>query len=85
MLSMIGNFLRKFSPDLLVDSIIKTPNTSSSVLSITKNKPNGTNDPGIIQNKQIRRLRFMKGEGQVPDGFDTMGAKEIEDLFLKGR
>jgi hypothetical protein len=82
---MIRNFLRKFSPDLLVDNIIKTPNTSSSVLSITKKKPNGTNDPGTIQNKQIRRLGFTKGEGQVPDDFNTMGAKEIEDLFLKGR
>jgi hypothetical protein len=82
---MIRIFLRKFSPDLLVDSIIKTPNTSSSVLSITKNKPNGTNDLGTIQNKQIRRLGFMKGEGQVPDDFNIMGTKEIEDLFLKGR
>lgn len=82
---MIRDFLRKFSPDLLVDNIIKTPNTSSSVLSITKNKPNGTNDPGTIRNKQIRRLGFMKGEGQVPDDFNTMGTKEIEDLFLKVR
>jgi prevent-host-death family protein len=28
-----------------------------------------------------RRVGFMRGEGSVPDDFDTMGAGEIADLF----
>ena len=28
-----------------------------------------------------QRLGFMKGLGKIPDDFDTMYAKEIEDLF----
>ena len=31
--------------------------------------------------KAPRRLGFMKGMGKIPDDFDTMYAKEIEDLF----
>ncbi len=31
-----------------------------------------------------RRLGFMKGEIQVPDDFDRMGAEEIEEMFLGG-
>lgn len=30
---------------------------------------------------QRRRLGFMKGQGTVPDDFDTMGQAEIEALF----
>ena len=26
----------------------------------------------------------MERDGKVPDNFNTMGAEEIEDLFLKG-
>jgi antitoxin (DNA-binding transcriptional repressor) of toxin-antitoxin stability system len=33
-------------------------------------------DPIIPQ-----RVGFMRGEGSVPDDFDTMGAGEIADLF----
>ena len=28
-----------------------------------------------------QRLGFMKGRGKIPDDFDTMYAKEIEDMF----
>jgi hypothetical protein len=38
-----------------------------------------------IDAKQINRLGFMEGEGWVPDNFNTMGAKEIKNLFLNGR
>ena len=31
--------------------------------------------------KAPQRLGFMKGKMRVPDDFDTMYAKEIEDLF----
>ena len=31
--------------------------------------------------KQIRRLGFMEGQFSVPDDFDTMMQKEIEDMF----
>lgn len=30
---------------------------------------------------QRKRLGFMKGQGTVPDDFDTMGQTEIEALF----
>ena len=28
-----------------------------------------------------QRLGFMKGKGKIPDDFDTMYAKEIEEMF----
>lgn len=31
--------------------------------------------------KKPQRLGFMKGKGKIPDDFDTMYAKEIEDMF----
>lgn len=31
-----------------------------------------------------RRIGFMKGELKIPDDFDTMGQKEIEELFGVG-
>lgn len=31
--------------------------------------------------KSRQRLGFMKGQIEVPDDFNTMGQKEIEDLF----
>jgi prevent-host-death family protein len=30
---------------------------------------------------QVRRLGFMSGQITVPDDFDRMGSKEIEQLF----
>lgn len=33
------------------------------------------------QPKQMRRIGFMKGQFKVPDDFDTMMQKEIEEMF----
>jgi len=30
---------------------------------------------------QVKRLGFLKGQIEVPDDFNTMGTKEIEQLF----
>lgn len=35
--------------------------------------------------KQVRRLGFMEGQFSVPDDFDTMFRKEIEDMFEGGK
>lgn len=35
--------------------------------------------------KQIRRLGFMAGQIKVPDDFDRMFEKEIEELFYGGK
>ena len=40
------------------------------------------NVPSGIDTKQSDRLGFMEGEGRVSDNFNSMGAKEIENLFL---
>ena len=34
-----------------------------------------------IEPRAPRRIGFMKGEGSVPDDFDTMAAEEIADMF----
>ncbi len=34
--------------------------------------------------REPQRLGFMKGKGKIPDDFDTMYAKEIEDMFYGG-
>jgi prevent-host-death family protein len=33
---------------------------------------------------QVRRLGFMSGQISVPDDFDRMGSKEIEEIFGGG-
>ena len=33
---------------------------------------------------QVRRLGFMAGQISVPDDFDRMGSKEIEEMFGEG-
>ena len=43
------------------------------------------NSSSSIENKQSDRLGFMKGEGSVPDDYNTMGTDEIEDLFFIGQ
>jgi hypothetical protein len=32
-------------------------------------------------NEEVRRIGFMKGQGTVPDDFDTLGASEIAEMF----
>jgi prevent-host-death family protein len=31
--------------------------------------------------KKVNRFGFMKGQIKVPEDFDTMGSKEIEEMF----
>ena len=33
----------------------------------------------------VRRTGFMRGQMSVPDDFDTMGAKEIQEAFEGGQ
>ena len=37
-----------------------------------------------IMQKPPQRIGFMEGQFEVPDGFDTMSAKEIEEMFHGG-
>ena len=85
MLFIIRSFIRKFSPKPSADSLRKSPKTNPSFP--IKGRPNTAlvNVPSGIDTKQIYRLGFMEGEGRVPDDFNTMGAKEIENLFLNDR
>ena len=82
---IIRSFIRKFSPIRSADSLRKTSETNPSFP--IKGRPNI--DPvyalGSIKNKRGKRLGFMEGEGRVPDDFNTMGSKEIENLFMNGR
>ncbi len=63
----------------------KTPGTHSSLNANARQYIDLVNVPSGIETKQINRLGFMEGEGRVPDNFNTMGAKEIENLFLNDR
>ena len=66
-------------------STSKTPETHPSLNANTRQYIDIVNVPSGIDAKQINRLGFMEGEGRVPDDFNTMGAKEIENLFMNGR
>ena len=66
-------------------STSKKPETHFSMIVNTLHKTDPVNVPNGIETKQINRLGFMEGEGRVPDNFNTMGAKEIENLFMNGR
>jgi prevent-host-death family protein len=33
------------------------------------------------EGSQVKRLGFLKGQIEVPDDFNSMGSKEIEQLF----
>jgi len=63
----------------------KTPKSHSSLIANARQYIDPVNVPSGIETKQINRLGFMEGEGRVPDNFNTMGAKEIENLFLNVR
>ena len=65
-------------------STSKTPETHPSLSANTRQYIDIVNVPSGIETKQINRLGFMEGEGRVPDNFNIMGAKEIENLFLNG-
>jgi prevent-host-death family protein len=36
---------------------------------------------GMLEEKQVKRVGFMKGQISVPDDFDQMGHNEINQLF----
>jgi len=63
----------------------KTPKSHSSLSANTQQEANPVNVHSGIDAKQINRLGFLEGEGRVPDDFNTMGSKEIENLFMNGR
>jgi len=63
----------------------KTLETHSSCLLNDRQETVPVNVPSGIDAKQINRLGFLEGEGRVPDDFNTMGSKEIENLFMNGR
>jgi prevent-host-death family protein len=47
-------------------------------------KPAARLAPLKERGKVKRRIGFMKGKLKIPDDFDTMGQKEIEELFGVG-
>ena len=85
MLGSINNFIGKFSPILSAVSLGKTPKTNPSFTLIGRQETDSLNVPSGIENNQSNRLGFMEGEGRVPDDFNTMGSKEIENFFLNDR
>ena len=85
MLGVIGNFLRKFSPNLSADSINKTLKTNPPFIFKGMEETNSLSAPSTIDSTSIRRLGFMEGDGSVPDNYNSMAADEIEDLFFIGQ
>ena len=77
--------LKITSAKLCFGNISKTPETHPSLSANTRQEANPVNVPSGMDTKQSDRLGFMEGEGRVPDNFNTMGAKEIENLFMNGR
>ena len=63
----------------------KTLETHSSCLLNDRQETVPMNVPSGIETMHSDRLGFMEGEGRVPDNFNTMGGKEIENLFMNGR
>ena len=59
----------------------KTLETHSSCLLNDRQETDPMNVPSCIDTKQSDRLGFMEGEGKVPDDFNTMCSREIENLF----
>ena len=66
-------------------STSKMPETHPSLSANTQQYIDHLNALGSIENKHSNRLGFMEGEGRVPDDFNSMGSREIENLFLNDR
>jgi hypothetical protein len=79
------NIKKIISAKLCFGSTSKTPDTHPSLIANTRQYIDLVNVSRGIDTKQSDRLGFMEGEGRVPDNFNTMGAKEIENLFMNGR
>ena len=78
------SILKMTSVKLCFGSTSKTPETDPSLNANTRQYIDIVNVHSVIETKQSDRLGFMEGEGRVPDDFNTMGSKEIENLFLNG-
>ena len=76
--------LKMILAKLRFGSTSKTPETHPSLSANSRQEANPVNVPSGIDAKQINRLGFLEGEGRVPDDFNTMVSKEIENLFLNG-
>jgi hypothetical protein len=46
-----------------------------------KPAPSNSKEPMPPQARKKRRIGFMEGQMSIPDDFDTMLAKEIEEMF----
>jgi len=79
------SILKMTSAKLCFVSTSKTSETHFSMIVNTRHKTDPVNVPSGIDTKQSDRLGFMEGEWRVPDNFNTMGAKEIEHLFMNSR
>ena len=79
------NIKKIISAKLCFDSTSKTPDTHPSLSANTQQYIGPVNVPSGFKNNHRNRLGFMEGEGRVPDDFNTMGAREIENLFLNDR
>ena len=79
------SILKLTSAKLCFGSTSKTPETHPSLNANTRQYIDIVSVPSGIDTKQSDRFGFMEGEGRVPDNFNTMGAKEIENLFLNDR
>ena len=79
------SILKMILAKLRFGSTSKTPETHPSLSANTQHYIDPLNVPSGIDAKQIKRLGFMEGEGRVPDDFNTMSAREIDNLFLNDR
>ena len=77
--------LKMILAKLRFGSTSKTPKTHPSCLLNDRQETDPMNVPSGIETMHSDRLGFMEGEGRVPDNFNTMGSKEIENLFLNDR
>ena len=79
------SILKMILAKLRFASTSKKPEAHFSMIVNVRQEANPVNVPNGINTKQINRLGFLEGEGRVPDDFNTMGAKEIEHLFVNSR
>ena len=79
------SILKMTSAKLCFVSTSKTSETHFSMIANTQQYIGLVNVPSGFKNNHSYRLGFMEDEGRVPDNFNTMGAKEIENLFLNAR
>ena len=77
--------LKMISAKPCFGSTSKTPETDPSLRVNARQYIDPLNVSSGIDTKQSDRLGFMEDEGRVPDDFNTMGAKEIENLFMNDR